>query len=199
MSDTGPRDSGEALGPGYEGAFVTLAHTPQMRLPHDRIAITVLKDWPTRRTMACIAALTVDGRRIATVGQDGVDGPTELYFAPSASSDADELDRFFAACRYRGEEVTVQRVLDALVDEVYLAAGVKHAHAEGETLLRLVDSAGHTRALRPHSEPPQAGTPPQPGDPLDAGDRWEFWTGTTWAPLDPCRPGHEPRRSPAGP
>jgi hypothetical protein len=49
--------------PGRQQRFVPLAHTPGMRLPDDRLRLTVLRHWPTPRSLAYVAAPTLDERR----------------------------------------------------------------------------------------------------------------------------------------
>src|SRR5205085_764065 len=47
---------------GEHQRFVTLVHTPDLRLPHHRLAVTALRQLPTFNGVAFVADLAVDGR-----------------------------------------------------------------------------------------------------------------------------------------
>lgn len=185
---------GDLPDPDQRQQFVPLAHTPAMRLPDDRLTLTLLKHWPVHGGLAYIAALTHDGQRIATVGNDGAGGGTDLLLAGPAFSDQ-QWRQYLDRCRYDGQPVTQQRLLDALADEAYLGAAVAQADRNGGTQLRLVDPDGHTLALRPIIPAPrdlQALLELGPELAREAATgQWQIWDGRTWftVPGSTRRPG----------
>jgi hypothetical protein len=182
---------GDLPAPGQQQQFVMLTHTPWMRVPHDRLQATDVRHRPTHDGLAFTATLTLDGRPVATVSNDG--GGTELS-RPDPRFEAEGLPQYLAGCRFRGEPVSQQRLLDALVDEYYLSRAVAHAQTDDGSQVRLVDDAGYTRALRPVSPAPrgwdallslgrdlarETGT---------TGGVWQIWTGTAWYTLPQLSP-----------
>lgn len=186
---------GELPDPGHQQQFVPLVHTPGMRVPHDRLKLSLLRHWATPDSLAYVAALTLDGQRVGTVGNDGADGGTDLLLTGPDFGD-EQWRQYLDQCRYRGQPVTQQRLLDALADEVYLSAAVAQARRDfGGTQLRLVNDDGHTRALRPITPAPRdLRALLELGDELArelATGEWQIWDGHTWITV----PG--PARRPA--
>jgi hypothetical protein len=178
---------GEIPEPGQQQRFIPLTHTPGMRLPDDRLGLTLLRHWPTERSLAYVAALTLDGQRIGTVGNDGAGGGTDLVLSGPAFGDQ-QWRGYLDQCRYRGTPATQQRLLDALADEVYLSAAVAQAERDFDgTQLRLVDPDGYTLALRPISPaPPDLRALLELGGELareHGTGEWQIWTGHTWFPV----------------
>jgi hypothetical protein len=175
---------GDLPAPGGEQEFVLLTHTPGMRLPHERLRLRVAEQWPVAGGLAFVGALWLDGQRVAAVGNDAAGGGADLVVTDPAA--AEPLRAFLAGCRYQGEPVGWPRLIDALADEAHLSGAVEQATADGATLVREVDAAGYTRALRPIEEQPAgwdeltrlAGDLPRPGY-----GRWEIWTGRSWFAL----------------
>jgi hypothetical protein len=176
---------GELPAAGGEQEFVLLTHTPGMRMPHERLRLRVDKHWPVTGGLAYVGALWLDGQRVAAVGNDaaGGGGADLVITEPSA---AEPLRAFLAGCRYQGEPVGWTRLLDALADEAYLTGALEQATAGGGTLLREVDDAGYTRALRPVETRPSGwdGLTRLAADlPRTDRVRWEIWTGRSWFAL----------------
>ncbi len=157
-----------------------------MCLPHDRLRLSVVRDWPVDAGMAFTAILTLDGNPVATVTGDGVSAQLDPGSLPGWPA----MAHYLAGCRYRGGPVGQQRLLDALVDEHYLSGAVVEARAHGATLIRLVDTDGHTRAPRPVSPPPRGWQARQAlardlarESTLPSAGQWQIWSGTGWAHL----------------
>jgi hypothetical protein len=172
---------GEVPAPGEQQRFVPLPHAPGMQVPHDRFRLRMLSQWPARGGMAYVAALLLDGQRVGTVGDAAADSGRDLLLRDAAGAVA--WTAYVAASRHNGRRVDQQRLLDALADQMFLTKAVAVEAAMGNTLLRLVDDAGTTRALRHIPAPAgwrdieQALTAPT------AGGQWRIWTGHAWLPL----------------
>jgi hypothetical protein len=169
---------------GSEQEFVYLTHTPGMRLPHDRLRLQMVSHWPVRGGLAYVGTLTLDGRPVATVGNDAAGNGHDLVCTQPTA--AEDLDAFRAGCRYQDMPVDWPRLLDALADEVYLAAAVKQSTADGETLVRAVDDAGHTLSLRPIPQRPsgwEALTSLGSQLTREGTGHWQMWTGRSWFSL----------------
>ena len=184
--------------PAHGGApeFVTLRHTPQMRVPHDRLRLTDLHHRLTDNALVFSGDLMLDGIRVGTVTNDGNGGGTPMFVPYSSLGRQDMLD-YVAACRLDGAPVSEQRLLDALADEYHLDAAIAQARTELRgTQVRLVDDAGHTRALRPLFDAPRdfdellvcARALVADDWPAPAGMRWQVWTGSCWTTLPTTRP-----------
>ncbi len=175
---------------GEQQQFVELTHTPGMRIPHDRLRLTVLRHWATDTGLAFTGTLALDGNPVAAVTNDGVGGGTQVD-SPDARPGWPAIAEFLAGCRYRGAPVSQQRLLDALADEYYLSGAVVETRTHGATLIRLVDDAGYTRALRPMSPPPRGWQALQDlgrdlareSYPSAGAGEWQIWAGTGWAHL----------------
>jgi hypothetical protein len=191
---------GDLPAPGQQQQFAQLTHTPGMRLPHDRLRVRVLGQWAGATGLAFTAAVTLDGVPVATIHDHG-DG-TGIQLDADGSGWAG-MAEYLAGCRLYGAPVDQRRLLVALVDEHYLSGATAQAHAEGATLVRLVDDAGNTRALRP-VEPPRGWPARQELARALARESaglgwpgcWQLWGGTGWTHLvavgeqpDPPAPG----------
>jgi hypothetical protein len=175
---------GELPAAGSEQEFVLLTHTPGMRMPHERLRLRVDKHWPVAGGLAFVGALWMDGQRVAAVGNDAAGGDADLVITEPTA--AEPLRAFLAGCRYQGEPVGWPRLLDALAEEVYLAAAVEQTTTDGEALVREVDDAGNTRALRPIDTQPASWnelTRLGADLPNTSDGRWEIWTGQSWFAL----------------
>ncbi len=160
-----------------------------MRLPHDRLRLQVTRHWPTDSGLAFTGTLTLDGVPVAAAHDDG-QGLGAWFDAPDNESGWPRIQDYVAACRLYGAPVDQRRLLDALVDEHYLSAAVVQANADGATLVRLVDDAGYTRALRP-VRPPRGWPARQKLTRALASESarsgatgcWQLWGGTGWTQL----------------
>jgi hypothetical protein len=175
---------------------VRLRHTPQLRVPHDRLRLTGVQQWPTGDELAFTGDLTLDGVHVGTVTQGAADSAADRYTL-NLVRDRRDIRTYLSRCRLDdGAPVSMQRLLHAIADEYYLDAAITQAGREGGTQVRLVDDAGHTRALRPLLDAPRDYTEllhcarELVADlwPAPAGERWQVWTGTCWTTLHPTRP-----------
>jgi hypothetical protein len=178
---------GELPAPGEEQQYVLLRHTPGMRVPHDRLRAAD----PHRTTIGgpVTASLTFDATVIAGLVNDGAGGDTRLLM-PIGLNGWEGMAAYTAASRYRGEPVSEARLLDALIAEALLDQAIDRATTDGVALLRLIDEAGHTIALRPIPEAPRGwhGLRALGISVLAEGDTpehayWQFWTGARWQSL----------------
>ncbi len=102
---------------GEHQRFVTLVHTPGLRLPHGRLAVTSLQQMPTHNGVAFVADLALDGRFVGRIENEGNGGGTAYYGLNSSRFNWRDLHEFVAGCRHdNGEPVLEEWVLDALVD-----------------------------------------------------------------------------------
>ena len=91
--------------------------------------------------------------------------------------------------------MTLQRLLDALVDEHYLNALIALAHAYGQTVLRLVDQDGRTLSASPTDPVPnwagrQALAAAMRRDSGELAGEWQLWGASGWTLL--TRVGDQP-------
>jgi hypothetical protein len=179
---------GEVPAPGEQQRFVPLPHAPGMQVPHDRFQLRLLSQWPARSGMAYVAAVLLDGRRVGIVGDDATGSGRDLLLEHAAGAAA--WTAYVAASRHNGRRVAQQRLLDALADQMFLTRAVAVEAAMGNTLLRLVDDAGNTRALRPLPAPAGWRDIEQAITAAMAGGQWRIWTGHAWLAL-PERPAAE--------
>ncbi|WP_430788142.1 hypothetical protein [Actinoplanes sp. G11-F43] len=167
---------GEVPAPGDQQRFVPLPHAPGMQVPHDRFRLSMLSRWPARGGTAYVAALLLDGQRIGTVGDDATGAGHELLMSDAAGTAA--WSAYVAASRHDGRRV----------DQQMLATAVAVEAAMGNTLLRLVDDAGTTLALRPIPAPVSGRDLEQALTAPPAGGRWRIWTGHAWDTLPDLSP-----------
>ena len=95
---------------------VTLVHTPDLRIPHNRLAVSSLRQMPTHNGVAFVADLSIDGRYAGPIENDGNGGPTEYFGLNSSPFTWQDLHAYVQACRYRGQPASEEQVLQALVD-----------------------------------------------------------------------------------
>lgn len=172
-----------------------LRHTPQLRVPHDRLRVTGVQQLPTRNGLAFTRDLTLDGVRVGTVTHNATANGTVRYDLALIGR-RDDVLAYLSGCRLDGAPVSMQRLLHALADEDYLDAAITQATTEGGTQVRLVDDTGHTRALHPLIPAPRdyaellqcARDLVTDAPPLGAGQSWQVWTGTCWNALPGTRP-----------
>ena len=177
---------GDLPAPGEHQEFVTLAHTSQLRLPHARLRLELLRQWPAADGTAYVAALTWDGRRIGAVGCDGAGGDVDLLLTHGVFG-PEQMAGYLGGCRRRDEPVGLQRLLTALADEALLDAALAQATADGGTVLRRVAEDGSTGTIRPIRPIPRGWAAlTRLGTDLarEAGDgRWEIRRGGGWLTL----------------
>jgi len=171
---------------GEHQEYVVLTHTG-MRVPHDRLRVTSLTRRATHNGEAFVAVLSLDGADVGTIENDGNGGATELYAANSVF-DWQRMHGYVTGCRWRGEPMSQEAVLDALVDEHRQDAAVHRAVAWGSTMVRLLDRRGHvvaetqvipaptTAAGRRHLAAALSGRDGR-------GAVWQLWTGSRWQTL----------------
>jgi hypothetical protein len=178
---------GELPAPGAEQQYVLLRHTPGMRVPHDRLRAAD----PHRTTIdgPVTASLTFDAMVIAGLINGGGDGGDTRLLMPIGLNGWEGMAAYAAASRHGGEPVSEARLLDALIAEALLDQAIDRATTDGVALLRLIDEAGHTIALRPIPEAPRGWHGLRAlgvsfaADGDTAGAYWQIWTGTRWQSL----------------
>ncbi|MEU4217184.1 hypothetical protein [Actinoplanes sp. NPDC026623] len=176
--------------PGEQQQFTPLIHTPGMQVAHDRFRLRLLRQWLAHSGVAYVAALLLDEHRIGTVGDDATGDGTDLLLNDPAGAAA--WTAYVAASRYHGRHITEQRLLEALADEMFMAAAVAVEAGMGNTLLRLVDDTGTTRVLRPIAAPPSRDDIEQAITERTTSGQWRIWTGHAWAAL-PAAPASDGR------
>jgi hypothetical protein len=179
---------GDLPAAGEQQQFVVLAHTPWMRVPHDRLTVTSVHYEPADLD-SFTAVLALDGQPVATIEHDGDSGATVLR-SPKPPFGEQDMQRYVTGCRYRGEPVGEQRVLRALVDEHEAERAVADAQEAGHMPVRLLDDDGLTLTLhRVRSarlgwdDLTRLGRHLAATHPHPRGAQWQIWTGTAWHTL----------------
>ena len=136
--------------------------------------------------------------RIGYIENDGNGGETTFMPNPAAGGYRELMDRvatYADQCHRDGQPVTLEQVLDALVEERSIASAVEHirsfgAQAGGDVPVRRVTSLGNTDRITQTPTPPvTAAQREQLNDQMstrfghESGGRWEFWNGQQWTPL----------------
>ena len=93
-----------------------LTHTPDMWMPHDRVRVVSLQQIDTHNGVAYTAQLALDGEVVGTIENDGNGGPTTYYSLNSSPFNWRDLEAFVRQCRRRGQPVSEEQALEALVD-----------------------------------------------------------------------------------
>src|SRR5439155_11614192 len=122
---------------GEHQRFVTLVHTPDLRLPHNRLAVTALRQLPTFNGIALAADLAVDGRFAGRIENEGNGGPTTYFGYPPTPFTWRQMHEFVSASRRHGQPASEEYVLNSLVDEYDYGKQIAEATAAGGTLVRL--------------------------------------------------------------
>lgn len=178
------------------GVAVVLPHTG-LRAPHSRLTVRDLRPRPAASRVAYGAVLYLDELPVGKVTRPRGTG---TWFEPYAGTPfgAADLDAFVALCRDEdGDEVAVDGVLTALIDEQETAALVQAWLAKHRTPVRLLAPIkplgcghGHVKGL-----PAGIGAPADPEwwgaivrrlhrqRPLAGGEVFQIWTGTAWQAL----------------
>lgn len=172
---------GDLPAAGDEQQFVALTHTPEMRLPHDRLRLDPVRRWAVPEGLAYVGAVLWEGQPVGVAGNEATGGDSVL--ALTVHSAAEPLQAFVTACRYQGQPVGMSRLLDALADEAYLTEAVRQAPAGGGTLLRAVDDSGRTCAIwELHSTWPGPFAVSRTDTPFVGGPsiKWQLWDGQAW-------------------
>ncbi len=128
---------------GAHQEFVMLTHTPDVRMPHDRVRVVSLQQMDTHNGVAYTAQLALDGQIVGTITNNGNGGATEYYALNSSPFNWRHLATFAQGCRRRGQTMSEEQVLDALIDEFDLDQIVRHAAADDATVVRLLDEHGY--------------------------------------------------------
>jgi len=172
---------------GAHQEFVLLTHTPDMRMPHDRVRVVSLQQMDTHNGVAYTAQLAYDGEVVGTIHNNGNGGATEYHSLNSSPFNWRDLHAFVQQCRRRGEPVSEEQVLDALVDEFDLDHIVRHATADGATVVRLLDEHGYQLdmlTVRPAptswQQRDRLGRRLQAEHAHPHGVQWVIWSGRTW-------------------
>src|SRR5947209_17242854 len=91
---------------------VILVHTPDLQVPHGRLAVSSLHQLRTHNGVAFVADLTLDGQFAGRIENDGNGGPTTYYGLNSSPFNWRHLADYVRASRYRGQPVSDAIVLD---------------------------------------------------------------------------------------
>jgi hypothetical protein len=184
---------GELPAPGEQQQWVLLTHVAGMRVPHDRLKVASVHYEPADLD-SFTAVVEFDGKPVATIEHDGDSGAIVLR-SPKSPSGCEDVRRYVAGCRYRGEPVGEQRVLRALVDQYEAECAVADAHAVGDMLARLLDNDGLTlilhrvqRARLGWDDLARLGRRLAATHPHPRGHEWQIWTGTSWSTLPHTSP-----------
>jgi len=155
------------------------------------MAVSLLRQMPTHNGVAFVAELTIDGRYAGPIENDGNGGATEYFGLNCSPFTCHDLHEYVQACRHRGQPVSEERVLQALVDEYDVGQRAKDAAAAGATLVRLLNDHGYTLDI--HTVRP---APTRAADraaiarsaSYPTGRLWQIWTGTVWQHLTDAHP-----------
>ncbi len=189
---------------GRHREFVYATHEP-LRMPHDRLTVASINYLQTHRGVAYTAVLHLDGQLVGTIENTGCGGMTTFEPA-TATFGLPQLIEFAAACRWRGQPVPEDQVLEALITEYETNLQITDAEAAGRALIMLRDGDGHVVATdysldrnQPHKPnlrdlARQLTESEAAKYPYLTQLVWEIWTGTRWQLMDIV----DLPRSPAG-
>jgi hypothetical protein len=193
----GGSGAGAARVDGQHPEHVALVHTPGLRLPHARLAVTSLQQMPTYNGVAFVADLALDGRFAGRIQNEGNGGGTAYFGLNSSRFNHQDLSEFAAACRRDdGQPIEPEWLLDALVNEYDLGRQVSAAAAAGATVARLLDEAGLMCDLqeikpRPVTPAEQAAVTARlaaRAAQFPWAGTWQLWDGTAWRDLPNVAP-----------
>jgi hypothetical protein len=170
--------------------LVPLVHS-DIRVPHNRLRVTSLDQMERANGVAFNATLSLDGRTIGAVENDGNGGATWLR-SPNNLFGWKAMAAFTDSCRRHGKPVTEDEILNALIDEYDTDQLIRAATAAGNTLLRLRDTDGNVLHLIevPGTQHSIEAVGIALGSHLAAhpdtnGAMWQIWTGDNWKTLNP--------------
>jgi len=181
------------------GAPVRLPHTG-LRVPDHSLSLSVYREHSTSGGVAFSANLRVNSHVVGLVENQGHGGGTWLRADDWRAYGEQDLAEYAARCRSEdGQPVTVEDLLDALIDEHDWTRKVAAAGRRGAMVLRLMD-----HALSGDERLPDF--PPYPQDATVVSSRvpwpllvkrvlaemppgphgwWQAWTGECWRDVTP--------------
>lgn len=173
---------------GEHQRWVQLTHT-DMRVPHERLRVTTLRQHTTANGVAYTATLSLNGTEVGIIENHGNGGQTWLRPART-NLGRSPIDEFTHGCRLRGEPVSEEDVLVALVNEYDTDRIIRAATSAGATVVRLRDAGGHVLDLQLVSgrvdlatiRAALASAPPQYSH--AGGVEWQIWSARRWRHLD---------------
>jgi hypothetical protein len=191
-----PADPGIDPAEDGTGPAVVLPHTG-MRAPHARLTVRNLRQRPIGERLTYDAVLYLDEQPVGKVTNPL---GTDTWFEPAPGSPFGEADlrAFVELCRNEeGNEVTVDDVLNELIDEQETAAAVASRLAKGRTPVRLLMPIQPLGCGHGHIKCTPVGVA-LPDDrqwwgaivralhrqrPTAEGEVFQIWTGTAWEAL----------------
>lgn len=120
--------------------MITLIHT-RIRVPHDRIRVTSLKEVEVGTGIAWSAVLRQGRTKIGLISNEGCGGPT--LFHPETDSARRTVAAYVESCRdAEGEPMDEENVMDELTSEYEWARDITQAERLGGYAVRHFDAIG---------------------------------------------------------
>ncbi|TDD29626.1 hypothetical protein E1287_30565 [Actinomadura sp. KC06] len=168
--------------------MIDLPHSG-LSVPNTDLHVVEYREEMGLATICITAVLAVGQRIVGTAEHDGGDDDrTRFRPAPDSDFSWQDLEGFAVQCRRHGEPVSVDEVLDCLVDEYELARRLALAEERGKTLARTVLRDGYPESVIDIDPPATAAhrdalAARLAETPLPEGARWEIWDGQRWTAL----------------
>lgn len=188
---------------------IRLPHTG-LHVPDATLSVAAYRQHQTRDGMAFTASLRVNCKKVGLIENDGHGGETGFFPDYPASYGYKQIREYAGECRTeQGEPVTVEDLLNELIEERQQAKWVADATRKGQLALRMMD-----HCLVGDDDLPIAGFPPDPLEmlatnkpgnqaqtkalakellakyPPSSHGWWQMWNGGGWHDITP-RPARE--------
>lgn len=175
---------------------VLLPHTG-IRAPHHRFSVHDLRHEAAGSVIAYQATVSLDGHPVGRITNPR--GTTTFYRAlPETACTPADMAAYAARCRdAHGDSISVDDVLNALLDESETAEVVAELHAQGLTPVRLLRPVGpdHLRHV-PFGAAASGDPDTWPAlvptlhrlRPLHDGEIYQIWHADAWHNLPPLDP-----------
>lgn len=175
---------------------VRLPHTG-LQVPDNTLSVSAFKELSTHCGVAYTANLRHRNRIVGTIENGGTGGMTMFHANDWRTFGEKELEAYAARCRTEeGEDVTVENLLDELIDEHDWARKVATAARHEKLQLRLMEQAiagfppfahGEARGKVPANAKQWEDLTAQVLAKMPPGDNgwWQAWTGKGWKDVTP--------------
>lgn len=188
----------------HDVTTIRLPHTG-LHVPDATLSVAAYRQHQTRDGVAFTASLRVGNKKVGLIENDGHGGETGFFPGRPAEYGYLEIGEYAALCRTEeGETVTVEDLLNELIEEQQAAKWVTKNTGQGQVVLRQMDYV-----LVGDDDVPVAGFPPRPTQMVTARQPqteahtrelakqiltkyetskyawWQMWNGGGWHDITP--------------